>query len=224
MELDSLKDIWKDLGAKEMQQDNDEQILSMLQKRSRSPIAKMRRNLNWELIVLVVLYSLIIGYYIVGFQGRYWEVSVLMFIVGVFFLFYYLRKSKLLQQMQCVACEVKSSLQRQLKTLEKYVNFYFITGTLLTPIAYFLTGLIVFMKQTNSPVKTDPSPGTILTDSKPGNINLDTFSDHPFFIVFIVIGVALTIGTYFLNRWYVNRLYGRHIKKLKELLLQMEEV
>jgi hypothetical protein len=119
--------------------------------------------------------------------------------------------------MQCVACEVKSSLQRQLTTLEKYVNFYFVTGTLLTPIVYFVAGLIVFFKT--------PSGTTIVaTDSLPGNAPfMNHITDHRFFVEFLVIGVALTIGVYFMNRWLVNKLYGQHILKLKELLKQMEE-
>jgi hypothetical protein len=42
-------------------------------------------------------------------------------------------------------------------------------------------------------------------------------------ITFITIGVILTIGVYFLSRWAIDRLYGQHIKKLKELVEQMEE-
>jgi hypothetical protein len=34
--------------------------------------------------------------------------------------------------------------------------------------------------------------------------------------------VPLTIGVYYANAWYINRLYGQHIKKLQELLQEME--
>ena len=122
--------------------------------------------------------------------------------------------------MQCVACEVKSNLQKQLNTLEKYVNFYFVTGTLLTPIVYFVAGLIVFFKTppNNKGVHPEISMGT---GGKPEFFNHIT--DHRFFVEFLVIGVALTIGVYFLNRWMVNKMYGQHILKLKELLRQMDD-
>lgn len=218
MELDNLKDVWKDLGVHD-RLSNDAQISSMLFKRSQSPVAKMKRNLRWELIAIIVLYTLTIWYYITAWEGRYWEVALLLFLVGVFFLFYYNRKNKLLNEMQCVACEVKSNLKRQLTTLEKYVNFYFVTGTLLTPIVYFVAGLIVFFK-------TPPSNGKIhAADSIPGGKPqfLNHVTDHRFFVEFLVIGVALTIAVYFLNRWMVNKMYGQHIVKLKELLRQMDE-
>jgi hypothetical protein len=35
--------------------------------------------------------------------------------------------------------------------------------------------------------------------------------------------IPLTIGVYFLNVWYVGRLYGQHIRKLQDLLREMEE-
>jgi hypothetical protein len=218
MELDSLKDIWKDLDEKDLRSGSDVPITSMLHKRSKSPVAKMKRNLYWEMGALVVCYSLAIWYYITAWQGRYWEVALLLFLVGLYALFYYLRKNKLLNDMQCVACEVKSNLQRQLVTLEKYVNFYFVSSILLTPTAYFVAGLIVFFKTPDNAGKFDFRQGY----GSVGQIN-DQFPEYRWIITFITIGVILTIGVYFFSRWAINRLYGQHIKKLKELVQQMEE-
>lgn len=219
MELDSLKDIWKNLDEQDLRPGADVPITSMLQKRSKSPVAKMKRNLYWEMAALVVCYTFAIWYYITAWQGRYWEVALLLFLVGVFALFYYLRKNKLLNEMQCVACEVKSNLKRQLVTLEKYVNFYFVSSILLTPIAYFVAGLIVFFKTPNGAGSFDFGNGADTL----GRIPHTDYLDHRFFITFIVVGVILTIGVYFLSRWAINRLYGQHIRKLKELVEQMEE-
>lgn len=218
MELDSLKDIWKNLDEEDLRSGRDVPITSMLHKRSKSPVAKMKRNLYWEMAALVVFYSLAIWYYITGWQGRYWEVALLLFLVGVFALFYYFRKNKLLKDMQCVACEVKSNLKRQLVTLEKYVNFYFVSSILLTPMAYFVAGLIVFFKT--------PPPESGKVDFHGGGASLPQVTEQlptQSLITFITIGVILTIGVYFLSRWAIDRLYGQHIKKLKELVEQMEE-
>jgi hypothetical protein len=219
MELDSLKDIWKNLDEQDLRPGSDVSITSMLHKRSKSPVAKMKRNLYWEMAALVVFYSLAIWYYITAWEGRYWEVALLLALVGIFALFYYMRKNKLLKDMQCVACEVKSNLKRQLVTLEKYVNFYFVSSILITPIAYFVAGLIVFFKTPVEPAKFDfkqfqdrvkvPNPAQL--------------PDNQSVITFITIGVILTIAVYFFSKWAINRLYGQHIKKLKELVEQMEE-
>lgn len=198
MELDNLKEAWKGHAVKEAAVSN-EQILSMLQKKSQRPIAKMKRNLFWELIAVIVLYTGTILYYAVANKGQYWEVALMLFMVAIFFIFYYRRKNKLLNEMECVSCEVKSNLERNVSTLEKYVRFYFIAGTLLMPIAYFTAGIIVLYK----------TPEITMSSR--------------FYAWFIGSGIVITILAYFLNVWYVNRLYGQHVKKLKELLRQMDE-
>src|SRR5690349_10651704 len=190
MELDSLKDIWKNLEEEDLRSGSEVPITSMLHKRSKSPVAKMKRNLYWEMGALVVFYSLAIWYYITGWDGRYWEVALLLALVGIFALFYYLRKNKLLKDMQCVACEVKSNLKRQLVTLEKYVNFYFVSSILLTPIAYFVARLIVFFK-TPPPSTTEKLDTHSAGDALPGAGQ--PLPDHQSLITFISIGVILTI-------------------------------
>ena len=223
MELDSLKDLWKNLDEQDLRPGKEEvPILSMLQKRSQSTITRLKRNLNRELAALLIIYSLTI-WYIITYQRLYWELALLLFFVGLAFLFYYYNKNKLLKQMQCVACEVKSNLKRQLFTLEKYVRFYFIAGTILTPLAYFAAGIIILM---DSPVRApinDLSPFGA-TDAVSQIPIVNHITNSRFFFLFITIGVGLTISTYFLNLWLINKMYGQHIQKLKELLYQMEEV
>ena len=218
MELDSLKDIWKEQDQTVERPEDKDEILSMLGKRSQSPIAKMKRNLRWEFTAVVVVYSLAIWHYLVSWQGKYWEIALLLSVVGITFVLYYYRKNKLLKAMQCVACEVKSNLQQQLTTLEKFVRFYFASATLLTPVVYYVTGLIILFK---APEHTPDPSQSLSTRIQP---ILNHITEHHFFTEFIIVGVVVTIGTYFLNAWYLNRLYGQHIKRLKSLLAQMEEV
>jgi len=221
MELDSLKDIWKNLDEEDLQPGREVPVLSMLQKRSQGTIAKLKRNLNRELAAVLIIYSLTI-WYIVVYQGLYPELAVLLALVGGAFLFYYYRKIKLLKQMQCVSCEVKSNLKTQLFTLEKYVRFYFVAGTILTPLAYFAAGVITLF---NAPVAT-PSLNDLPIEAQTSVSQMPIashISNHRFFILFVSMGVVVTVGSYFLNRWLINKMYGQHIQKLKELLHQMEE-
>ena len=198
MELDNLKEAWKGHTVKDAADSND-QILSMLQKKSQRPIAKMKRNLFRELIAIIIIYTATSTYYIFANKGKFWEVGMMLLMIGVLFLFYYYRKNKLLNEMECVACEVKSNLQRQVSTLEKYVRFYYLVGIILTPLAYFTTGLLVLYK----------SPGITMSTN--------------IYIWFFGSGIIANILLYFLNKWYVNKLYGQHVKQLKELLKQMDE-
>ena len=221
MELDSLKDIWKNLDETDIRPGSEVPISSMLHKRSQGTIARLKRNLNRELIAVLIIYSLTI-WYITSFQRMYSELAVLLALVGGAFLFYYYRKSKLLKQMECVACEVRSNLKQQLGTLEKYVRFYFIAGTILTPLAYFAAGIIILFnaQEGNSHLIDVPLEAQTSVSQMPIAQHI---SNHRFFILFLSIGAVLTLGSYFLNRWLIGKLYGQHIQKLKELLMQMDE-
>jgi len=221
MELDSLKDIWKDLDETDLQPGRDVPISSMLQKRSQSTIARLKRNLNRELIAVLIIYSLTI-WYIITFQRMYSELAMLLALVGGAFLFYYYRKSKLLKQMECVACEVRSNLKQQLGTLEKYVRFYFVAGTILTPLAYFAAGMIILFngQEMNSHMVDVSVDAQTSVSQMPIAQHI---SNHRFFVLFLSIGAVLTLGSYFINRWLIGKLYGQHIEKLKDLLTQMDE-
>lgn len=218
MELDSLKEIWKDQEkGMDRYPDSNTEILSMLGKKSQSPVAKIRRNLLLELITIIVVYIAFIIYFALNKHGRYWELSIMMALVGIGFVFYYYHKNKLLKSMQCVTCEVKSNLQTQLHLLEKYVRFYFIAGTLLTPILYYLTGLIILYK-----AKPGYISGEVLGDR--AQVMLNTVPKHQFFTEFLIGGVVITVLIYFANKWYIKKLYGQHISHLRELLRQMDEL
>lgn len=218
MELDSLKEIWKDQEkGMDRYPDSNTEILSMLGKKSQSPVAKIRRNLLLELITIIVVYVAFIIYFALNKHGRYWELSIMMALVGIGFVFYYYHKNKLLKSMQCVTCEVKSNLQTQLHLLEKYVRFYFIAGTLLTPILYYLTGLIILYK-----AKPGYISGEVLGDR--AQVMLNTVPKHQFFTEFLIGGVVITVLIYFANKWYIKKLYGQHISHLRELLRQMDEL
>jgi hypothetical protein len=211
MELDSLKELWREQDEVMVHRNADEDILSMLRKKSQSPIAKIKRNLGWELIAIIVLYSFTIWYYIRAWHGRYWEIAVLLSLIGISFVVYYYRKNKLLKEMLRVDYGVKYNLEQRLTTLEKYVRIYFVSGTVLTPATYFVAGMIVFFK----------TPSRTASEKIPPMFTHITGQDY--FILFTVSGVALAIGCYFLNIWYVKKLYGQHIDKLKDLLHQTKE-
>jgi Ca2+/Na+ antiporter len=219
MELDSLKDIWKNLDEDDLRPGSRElPIESMVQKRSQGSIARLKRNLNREALAVVIIYSITI-WYIIAYQQLYRELAVLLLLIGGGFMFYYYRKSKLLQQMECVDSEVKSNLKRQLSTLEKYVRFYFVAGNILTPLAYFAAGMIILFNTPDAPDNNHISIDVALSNLP----RAEHLTDNRFFYLFIGTGVALTASIYFVNRWWINKLYGQHIQKLKELLGQMDE-
>ena len=207
MELEQLKNIWTTNTGPHDKKNED--LLQLLSRPSNSPIAKMKRNLRWELIAVIILYGLTVIYYFFAFEGRMVELSWFMMAIGFFFVIYYYRKNKLLNEMQCVSCRVKSNLELQLKTLEKYIRFYLVAGNILFPLSLLFVGYVGFFlypERLNTPKTLMQSPAM-----------------QSLAIKYAVVIVFLSIGVFFLNKWYVNRLYGRHIKKLKEILIEMKD-
>jgi hypothetical protein len=210
MELESLKYIWHNLETPAPRQPAREEVLALLQKKSRGPVARMRRNLVKELIVVTVAYPPTILFYWIGFGGQLSAIGWLMLGLMVFFGAYFYRKNKLLAQMQCVQCEVRSNLERQVRVLKKYVRFYLLAGTLVLPLMAVIAYFIIRWK-------LPPTPGSELVY----RLEHPHWWAHPLF--WLLLLAPFTLASYYLNVWYVNKLYGRHIKKLQELLREMNE-
>jgi 4-hydroxybenzoate polyprenyltransferase len=181
----------------------------LLDKKSKSPVAKMKRNLKVELWFLIITYGAIILFYFLAFKGRMSVVSWFMLFIGLLFVIYFQRKNKLLTEMECLSCEVKSNLQKQVTTLEKYIRIYLIGGTLLAPISLLFFGWISYIKVWK-------------------NVNNTLFypeEHNPIWkviLAWVILTIIVTSLFYFLNKWYVRKLYGKHVEKLKEVLNEME--
>lgn len=205
MELDHLKELW--------QQQEPEKVSGSLRqflgKKSHGPIAKMKRNLLYELIVVIITYGVAIIYFFTSFAGRLNSLAWIYLILTVIFIIYFIMKNKLLNEMDCMACQVKSNLSRQVDTLEKYVRNYLIVGTAVFPMFILYTYFVVI-----------PEASFIK-----GNDHLSE-KGLPFFwetTIWVIATIVLTIIIYYLNKCYVKKLYGKHINKLKLMLEQMED-
>lgn len=208
MELEQLKEMWN--SADKQQTDSSaEELQAMLRKKSQSPIAKMKRNLLIELVVVLVLYTLIIVYYFLNFSGGMLALPVLLFVIGLVYVFYYIGKNKLLKKMECNSCEVKANLSMQVKTLEKYVRFYLVAGTAIFPITMVVASCIILFYSPQS--QQYPS----------------ALQSKQFIVMFVGILIAatalFTIPVYYINKWYVRKLYGQHIERLKSIVDEMDE-
>lgn len=208
MELEQWKDIWNsDLPAPPPE--DREQLKRLLSAKSSSPVAKMKRNLNMELWLIILSYGLAIAYYFVAFESRMTEISWFMLLVAAGFIAYYWRKRRLLLEMECVSCEVRSNLQMQIRSLEKYIRFYLIAGTALVPVSLVFFGWLFHSKARF----TDPDNPFFPSDKTSPGTSL---------LAWAVLIIVLTTALYFLNKWYVRTLYGRHVEKLRKVLDDME--
>jgi hypothetical protein len=202
MELETLRSIWKEQDAPPETETSPEALLALLKERSRGPIGRMRRNLRKEVILMLVAYIPCILFYWRAFSGRMAAVAWIFAGILLFFYAYYYRKNALLKKMQCMSCEVRSNLAGQLATLQKYVRFYFWSSTIIIPVSIFFSFLIALRAE--------------LAMHRHLSWNRAVYG-----LLFVTL--FLTALVYRLNKWQINKLYGRHIRKLQGLLREMDE-
>lgn len=210
MDLDQFKDVWKEQDAPVSAVQGKEQILAMLKKRSQGPIAKMKRNLRGEMVIVVVSYTAMIIHYFVTFDRQFQSVSWFLLLIGLFYILYYSLKNNLLNNMLHVSGKVKSHLQQQVTTLEKFVKLYLVAGPVLVLVCLAFFGWIFYTQVPGY------SESNILFES----------STNPLWkavTAWTVLAVVLTIAVYYANVWLLNKLYGTHIAKLKGILKEMSE-
>lgn len=208
MELEYLKEVWKVAADIEAFPAGEKKALLNVGAGapSQSVVSKMKRNLLYELLTVLVCVTIIAVFYFIAFGGRLKEVSWAYMLLALIFISYYYKKNKLLKSMQCPACRVKYNLSLQLTTLEKYVRLYLIVGTFMAPAVMLFFYALLHYKRIS-----------VFYSS------YEIRNAAGFTLLYLLVTAIFTIIFYFFNRWYINRLYGRYIQKLKDLLLEMEE-
>lgn len=201
MELDDLKDIWKDADKSSLPI-NEKSLQQMLNHRSKMPIAFMKRNLRLEVFFLILIYGYII--WLISTEGYtgflYYDIALL--VIAILFFVYARYKYKLLSNMECMACEVRANLNLQVRSLEKLIKLYFKIGNISVVFVYFIAGAISYMETKGETV------------SIPKSVEI---------LIFLAIGSILAVINYYFGRWYLYNLYGKHIQKLKNILYEMDE-
>ncbi len=205
MELELLKDIWKETEKPE-DTTVSEAIVTVHKAvpAQLKIIAILKKNLFAEVIIVLICVLAIAIFYFTAFNGSFKEVSWMYIALAIIFLMYYYRKNKLLKAMQANSQNVKANLECRLSALEKYIRLYLIAGTVLVPVLLCFFYILVFYKH----VPVFPA----LQES----VGITGFT-----ILYIIFSIFFTIVLYYLYRWYIYNLYGKYIDQLKALLYEM---
>lgn len=195
-ELDDLKSIWKQTGYEPK---GEAEIAAMLKKQSNTIVSKLKRSVWFELIFTVICgIALTIYTFTLESKAMMWlVVSLLVMIVS--YLFYYIKKIMLLQKFDASNKNLRSTLEHLYERLNVYYSFYKRSYAILYPIYFALallfgaleSGLDAFVKK---------------------------FSNLGFLATFLVVSAIFFIAVYRFTDWYLRKLYGNHIDKLKALL------
>ena len=203
MELDELKNIWKNRDT--FQPKPESEILVMLKGKSSSIIDKLKRNLLLELVFTSVAF-LVLLYYSFTLQNGALKWSFIAFLILFSgYIIYYLKQLNVFRQFRTSDENLRTNLENLIHDLDKYLRFYKMSYSLLYPIFFMLILLFVIM------------------DRGMDGFLASMMEIKMILYMLFLIGVFLASSLWFTN-WYLNKLYGNHVEKLKELLNDINEL
>ncbi len=200
MELETLKDIWQQQSSRDPDIAGRE-IFRMAASGSKTPVALMKRNLKMELLMVLALYAFAIVYYLVA--TTYAWIAVFLGALLILYFFYYSRKKSILDQMTGYSYSIRNHLETQIRLLKHYMKWYGWVAAICTPMIFIL---VLFAWYGDNP----------LAWYQPGN--------RMFYLLFAGMGVAFSVISFLVNKWYVYQLYGKHIATLKKMLEELIDV
>lgn len=203
MEIDDLKTIWK--NGEGFTPKNEAEIASMLKRSSNSIINKLKRSVWFEMLFTLVSGTLLLFYALTLSNGALKWTSVSILILFVAYSVYYIKKLMLLSSFDPGKDNVKANISSLTTNLTSYLKFYKRSYTILYPIFFVLSLIFIAIEQ-----------------GAQGFINTIT---RPITIVYLIIlaGIFYFCSTWLVN-WFLKKLYGNHIEKLKGLLNELEMV
>lgn len=198
MELEELKTIWKQNDPVFRHKDEAE-IALMLKGKSMSIIARLKRNVWFELII-VVLSSVVLLLYAITLKNgalKWSSISVLLISLGASV--YFVKKLLLLNRYQEVNENLHDTLALLIANLRSYLKFYKNSYAVLYPIYFFLALLFGGLER--------------------GPAKYIDFLLHPSTIItLLVFAVLFFVTSTWAADWYIKKLYGDHLAKLQGLL------
>jgi len=198
MELEELKSIWKS-SEPVFKPKDEKEIAFMLKGKSISIIDKLKRNVWFELIMTIVAAVGLLVYALSLPAGGIKWISISLILMCLAFTFVYVKKIILLNRFNPANETIRENLVSLIDNVTSYVKFYKRSYTILYPV-YFCVGLLFAGIERGA----------------------EAFFENLMRPRSILLLTALSGLLYFfctkVADWYLKKLYGNHLEKLKTLL------
>jgi len=203
MELEDLKSIWKS-SEPVFQPKNEQEIAMMLKGRSISIINKLKRNVWFELGFTIAVSVALLIYALSLQKGAMKWTSISLLLMCLASTIYYIKKLSVLNRVQGINENLHDTISFLVTNLTGYLKFYKNSYTVLYPV-YFLLGLLFSVLER-------------------GPDNFVEFLSKPITIIYILFmaGIFFLISSWF-ARWFLKKLYGDHLEKLKSILKELNQ-
>jgi len=202
MELDDLKDLWKK-GGPDFKPKDAEEIALMLKGRSKSIVDKLKRSVWFELIFTLLAGVALLIYALTLESGALKWTSISILVLFVVYIFYYIKKLSLLNRFDPGNDNLKATVETLTTNLTSYLRFYKRSYTMLYPV-YFVLGILFGGLERGT-------EHFIRAFSKPSSIGY-----------VVALALFFFFSSTWLTNWYLKKLYGNHLEKLKTLTRELQ--
>lgn len=189
----------------EFQSKDETEIASMLNVTSKSVVNKLKRNVWMEMIFTIITGIALLVYALMLEDGSMKWTCISILVLFMVYSFYYTKKLSLLNRFDPGKGNLKKTLEVLIADLTGYLKFYRRSYAFLYPF-YFILILVFGLLERG-------------TDEFVRILNKPE-------IIFYLIGAAIVffICSIWFTRWYLKKLYGTHLQKLKDLLVDLESI
>ncbi|MBT9145760.1 MAG: hypothetical protein DDT42_01637 [candidate division WS2 bacterium] len=211
MNTDKLRELWKRYpgGEGDAGTYSEKEILQMIKQRTELSLKRLNRSIYLE-TVAIFLALLIIVLYVFPAGNVFFFRGVQSFII-LLIVFYFIFIGWLYQQINSISVVVnklRQSLERKITLVSRFIRIYLWMNMI---IAIIIFPLAIFSGYYAG-----------LTEAHEAVLKLN-FSD-PTFIKLSAASVVLIIAFYPFLKWYLSRLYGRHVRDLTKCLEELTQV
>jgi hypothetical protein len=198
MELDELKNLWKKQDDA-FRPRNEAEITAMLKGKSKSIVAKLKRSVWFELVLTLLAGFALLFYAVTLESSALKNTSIAILLMFLVYTVYYVKKLLLLQRFEIGGENVRTNLENLISNLTTYLRYYKLSYTILYPV-YFVLGVIF------GGLRTAPDRF------------FDILTEFRTIAILIALALAFYFSTVWLVDWFLKKLYGNHLQKLKQLL------
>ncbi len=206
MELDDYKLAVKQKGENVISLKAQPELAGYMRGQTRSFVNKIKMNLKFEIAfaaLFLIFDCFMLFFFIDVFYLRLFTIFLLIFCCG--FIYYVVKLLRYIHLQYVLDTSVKEQLTQYVHIISRFTRLYFHLTMVMIPLIFLTAFIAVYLDHAES--------GSFMM----------LFSSQTTWAYFS-ISVAWSIMMYFCTKWYLNKLYGNHLNKLKEQLRELQEV
>ena len=203
MELEQLKVVFVRQKEQPSLAGHTRVLGDILKRKTTSPLSPLKKNLQLE-FVLAIAFLAFPCYIMLRFYNSYVLLYALpVMSIAAIFILRVISILRAINHYEKASYAIRQHLQLLIRILKKFRRLY-IQSTMVSLPLLFMTAFIVIQLDNS---RTDP-----LLFSKPSDESL---------LLYLAISLTWSVSMYFITKWYVEKLYGKHLQRLVKQLDEM---